>query len=104
MDTQDVLGQYRSTIDELDQRIIGLLAERTAIVRELMVHKTDEDSVRGRDRVQQVIERVRKLALAEGMPADIAERTYCALIEALTDMQLEYLRCRRAAEQGRTGR
>lgn len=96
MDTQKLLQQYRSKIDEIDKRIIGLIAERTAIVRELMVYKTDEESVRGCDRVQQVVDHVRELAAAEGMPTEIAERTYRALIQALTDMQLEYLHSRKS--------
>lgn len=96
MEPQQRLAEYRTRIDALDERIVELLAARTAIVRELMVHKNDEASVRGCDRVQQVVDRVRELAAARGMPADIAERTYRGLIDALTDMQLDYLRQRTA--------
>lgn len=98
MDAEQLLQQYRSKIDEIDKRIIGLIAQRTTIVRELMVYKSDEESVRGCDRVQQVVNRVRELAAAEGMPTEIAERTYRALIQALTDMQLTYLHSRKSNE------
>lgn len=91
MNPQQPLNEYRTRIDALDVRVIELLAERTDIVRQLMVFKTDENSVRSCDRVKQVLDRVRGLATEHGMPPIIAERTYRALIDALTDMQLEFL-------------
>lgn len=96
MQSQQQLSQFRAQIDALDERIVELLAARTKIVQELMVLKKDEESVRGCDRVHQVLDRIGRLASIRGIPADIAVRTYRALIEALTDMQLQYL----AASQG----
>jgi len=91
MKSQLQLNEFRTQIDVLDEKIVALLAERTSIVKELMVFKTDEESVRGCDRVRQVLERIRGLATSYGMPPDIAENTYRALIEALTNMQMDYL-------------
>lgn len=96
MQSQQQLKEFRVQIDVLDERIVELLAARTKIVQELMVLKKDEESVRGCDRVQQVLDRIHHLASGRGMPADIAVRTYRALIEALTDMQLKSLAERQA--------
>ncbi|WP_446211831.1 chorismate mutase [Micromonospora sp. IBSANI012] len=90
------IAALRARIDGLDQRIVELLAERTRVVRELTVHKTDEAAVRSPDRVRQVLDRVHDLAERHGMPPAVAVGTYRALIEELTRMQLEMMDARRA--------
>jgi isochorismate pyruvate lyase len=89
---QETLRTLRREIDALDERIIGLLAERTALVDRVKVVKHDEQAVRSTDRVAQVLARVRGLAEAHGLDPVIAERTYATLIDVLTERQLDYLR------------
>lgn len=90
------IEQLRGRIDDLDRQIVGLLAQRTEIVRKLTEHKRNEEQVRSLDRVQAVLDRVRGLAERYGMPPDIAVATYRTLIQELTDMQMDRL----AARQG----
>ncbi|MFV2102984.1 chorismate mutase [Micromonospora sp. LOL_024] len=91
------IAELRTTIDDLDRRIVGLLAERTRVVRELTVHKTDEPTVRSPDRVRQVLGRVHDLAVGHDMPPEVAVAAYRALIDELTRMQLHMLADRGAA-------
>jgi isochorismate pyruvate lyase len=93
----DRIEELRVCIDALDRQIVALLAERTAVVRELTEFKQDEQTVRSPRRVEQVIARVRGLADEEGMPPAIAEAVYRTLIRELTDLQLRRLAERRAA-------
>nr|AFV52121.1 chorismate mutase [Streptoalloteichus sp. ATCC 53650] len=53
--------------------------------------KHDEQAVRSPDRVEQVIARVRDRAAELGVEPDVVERTYRALITALTDLQMTVL-------------
>ncbi|RZU53884.1 isochorismate pyruvate lyase [Krasilnikovia cinnamomea] len=92
---QGEIDRMRNRIDELDEQIVALLAERTAAVRILTEHKTDEAAVRSPDRVRAVLARVEMLAERHGMPPRIARETYRALIEELTAMQLVRLARRR---------
>nr|WP_272921821.1 chorismate mutase [Streptomyces sp. SID1034] len=85
------------SVDALDRQIVALLAQRTAVVHELTTFKKDEETVRSPGRVAQVIEKVRGLAVEEGMPPGIAESVYRTLITELTDLQMELLAERRAA-------
>ncbi|WP_030218362.1 chorismate mutase [Streptomyces sp. NRRL WC-3626] len=96
MSGSDRIGELRLSIDALDRDIVALLAERTAVVRELTEFKRDEQTVRSPGRVEEVIARVRDLADAHGMPPGIAEAVYRTLIEELTALQLERLAERRA--------
>lgn len=96
---QEQLTGYRQDIDRIDQQIVKLIAERTQIVKKIMVLKTDEESVRSCDRVQQVLDKVARLAEDNGLEPEIAVPTYRTLIQVLTDMQLEYLHQRQQSEQ-----
>ncbi|MEK2488154.1 chorismate mutase [Kitasatospora purpeofusca] len=91
------IEELRLSVDALDRRIVGLLAERTAVVRELTGFKRDEETVRSPGRVEQVVAKVRGLADEHGMPPGIAEATYRTLIDELTGMQMVLLEERRAA-------
>ncbi|MFD7539079.1 chorismate mutase [Streptomyces sp. NPDC059819] len=91
------IDELRLSVDALDRQIVGLLAQRTLVVRELTAFKTDEETVRSPGRVAQVIEKVRSLAVEEGMPPGIAESVYRTLITELTDLQMELLAERRAS-------
>ncbi|MFE4855805.1 chorismate mutase [Streptomyces sp. NPDC056670] len=95
------IDELRLSIDALDRQIVALLAQRTAVVRELTAFKNDEETVRSPGRVAQVIEKVRRLAVEEGMPPGIAESVYRVLITELTDLQMELLAERRASAQHR---
>jgi len=90
--TDPRLAALRDEIDALDEQIVELLARRGAVVTRVGALKrelgSDEDAVRARDRVEGVVRKVRDLAAARGLDPRIADRTYRALIEALTDMQL----------------
>ncbi|MFJ4092254.1 chorismate mutase [Kitasatospora sp. NPDC089913] len=91
------IDELRLSVDALDRRIVALLAERTAVVRELTGFKRDEETVRSPGRVEQVVAKVRGLADEHGMPPGIAEATYRTLIDELTRMQMVLLEERRAA-------
>ncbi|MFF3978587.1 chorismate mutase [Streptomyces sp. NPDC001828] len=95
------IDELRLSIDALDRQIVALLAQRTVVVRELTAFKNDEETVRSPGRVAQVIEKVRRLAVEEGMPPGIAESVYRVLITELTDLQMELLAERRASAQHR---
>lgn len=97
MTPEERIAQCRRLIDDLDRRIVALLAERTGVVRTLTESKDDEAAVRSPSRVEAVVARVRALAEEHGMPPGIAEATYRTLIGELTQMQMERLEQRRAA-------
>jgi len=96
---QEKLTIQREEIDRIDRQIVALLAERTQVVKNIMVLKTNEDSVRSIDRVQQVLDKVAKLAEENGLEPQIAVSTYETLITVLTDMQLEYLHHRQQSDE-----
>jgi isochorismate pyruvate lyase len=81
------LDQLRREIDRLDEQIVRLLAERGGYVLAAARFKRSADEVRAPQRVEQVVARVRDLALKHGALPDVVERTYRTLITAFTDAE-----------------
>ncbi|MEV0402898.1 chorismate mutase [Actinoallomurus sp. NPDC050550] len=89
--THDEIHGIRIEIDELDRRIVALLAERENLVRRAGRLKTSATAVRAPQRVEQVVQRVRAAAADLGATPDVVERTYRAMIGAFIDLELTTL-------------
>lgn len=86
----EILKPYRQRINDIDDRIIDLLVERTGVIREVGHLKFRENipSVL-QDRVDEVRERAAARAGAKGLPADIIRRFYAELIQFSCDLEDE---------------
>jgi isochorismate pyruvate lyase len=82
------LEEVRGCIDGLDRAIVALLAQRGEQVAMAARFKKDAEDVKAPQRVEQVIERVRALALASGGDAEVVERTYRAMISGFIEAEL----------------
>lgn len=79
----------RQAIDNIDTQLVALIAKRGECVKAAAAFKKDQDAVRAPDRVQLVIDKVRAEAAEVGLPEDIIEKTYRAMINAFIDYELE---------------
>ena len=75
------MADVRVAIDELDQTIVALLADRLHYIGEAARIKASRDAVRADPRVAAVIAKVRAAAVANGMDPDFIEPIYRALVE-----------------------
>ena len=82
------LDVIRKNIDELDTRIITLLALRSSLVSAAGKLKNDEQGVRDPKRVVQVIEQVRAKAVASKLDPAIAEKIYRTIIDCFITAEL----------------
>lgn len=76
------LAEVREHIDRLDRQIVPLLAERAGYVEQAPRFKATKHQVVDNDRIEQVISKVRHLAIEEGMEPQLAENIYRAMIDA----------------------
>jgi isochorismate pyruvate lyase len=81
----DTLGEVRTNIDRIDHQIVALIGERGGYVREAARFKANPAAVEDKARVEQIIARLRTLAVEDKAPPDVVEATYRALIAAYTD-------------------
>lgn len=89
MTAPDALADVRRRIDAIDRRMVALIAERQACVVQAGSLKADAAAVRAPARVEQVIARVRALAVEQGASPDVVEATYRALIGAFISLELD---------------
>lgn len=83
------IEDVRNRIDQLDSELVKLIAQRGECVKAAAAFKTDHSAVRAPDRVQQVIDKVRKQASDAGVPEVIVEKVYRTMIGAFIDYELE---------------
>lgn len=85
----DSIEAVRKEIDQLDQQLVALIARRGECVKAAAGFKKDSTAVRAPDRVQQVIDKVKGQAKAQGLPEEIIEQVYRAMITAFIDYELQ---------------
>ena len=81
------MAEVRTHIDALDTRIVALMAERSTYVAQAARIKNNPDLIVDEQRIEHIIARVRHMAADHGAPADVAERTYRAMIGAFIDFE-----------------
>lgn len=77
-----ILAPYRADIDDLDDRIVTLLARRFEIIRDV----ADIKAARGipsvlQDRVEEVLDRTARTAQARGLDPALVRAVYALLID-----------------------
>lgn len=75
------MAELRAAIDDLDQKLVALLAVRQAYIERAAVLKQDRDTVRDPARVEDVVSKVLAEAKRAGLSPAIAEPVWRTLIE-----------------------
>ncbi|KQN64560.1 chorismate mutase [Erwinia sp. Leaf53] len=89
MNIGNSLDELRRQIDTLDSELVKLIAKRATCVKAAAAFKKDSAAVRAPDRVQQVVDKVRLQASEQGLPPEIAESVWRAMIGAFIDYELQ---------------
>lgn len=81
------LEALRRDIDAVDARIVTLLAQRWRLVREAGRYKSTLREVEAKERAEQVVANVRRMAEAQGLSPRVAELVYRILISEFTALE-----------------
>ncbi|HDH53833.1 MAG TPA: cupin domain-containing protein [Nitrospirae bacterium] len=91
------LEEIRQAIDAIDSEIIGLLSKRGNLVSKAGSLKSDEPAVRDPERVQQIINKVKAVAVRTGLDPAIAEQIYRTVTDCFINNELQEFRGENAA-------
>jgi len=83
------MAQVRAGVDDIDRRLVALLAERFAHMRAAARIKPTRDKVRDEDRKAAVIANARAEAERLGLPADAIADLWDRLVEASITYELD---------------
>jgi isochorismate pyruvate lyase len=86
------LADIRASIDRIDGEIVALLAQRLRYTRDAARFKTNEGEVAAPTRAAAVVKRVVALGVGKGVPAEIVEPVYRALVAASIEDQRKVFR------------
>jgi phenylalanyl-tRNA synthetase alpha chain len=82
------LDEVRAAIDDIDARVVGLLAERRAYVLQAGRFKASPETVRVPAREAQVISNVKALAYRAGIEPDLVEALYRQMIDGFVRIEV----------------
>lgn len=82
------LSKFRSRIDEIDDAVIELLAERMRLVADAAALKsTDNLEIRDREREKTVVARLRAKAVGLGLDEDFTSEIFHRIMSHSCDLQ-----------------
>jgi len=88
----DAPGNVRVRLDDVDRRLIGLLAERAELIREVIDFKRAKGmGVVDRAREDEMLARIEVMASERGLDPRIARQVLRAVIDAFTLLEVEQL-------------
>lgn len=76
------LQEVRENIDRLDRILVPILAERAGYVEQAAGFKATKAAVVDPERIEEIILKVRHMAIEEGMSPDLVEHIYRSMIDA----------------------
>ncbi len=82
------LEEARAQIDELDDRIVELIAARNAYIKQLAHFKNSVDEIKAEDRIDDVINRVRAKAIELDLSPNLINDLYLRMIDAMVDSEV----------------
>jgi len=82
------LEEVRKEIDTIDDKIVELIAKRNAYIRELAHFKNSIDEIKAKDRIDDVINRMRSRAIELDLSPNLINDLYIRMIDAMVDTEV----------------
>ncbi|NPA28420.1 MAG: chorismate mutase [Epsilonproteobacteria bacterium] len=82
------LDEVRSEIDKIDEKIVELIAKRNAYVKQLAHFKNSIEEIKAKDRIDDVINRVRAKAIELDLSPNLINDLYVRMIDAMVDSEV----------------
>lgn len=86
------LDDVRYNIDLIDKVIIQLISERSFFVNQASFFKENEQEVEAPQRMEEIIDKVRHVAVSKSLNPNIAETVYRAMIGAFIEQEKNSLK------------
>ncbi|MDD2829272.1 MAG: chorismate mutase [Sulfuricurvum sp.] len=94
MKTEDCqsLEELRRYIDQLDDQIVELIATRNAYVKQAAKFKQSIDEIKGDERMEAVMDRVRNRAMEFGVSPNLLTKLYKIMIDEMVEAEIAEFR------------
>ena len=82
------LQEAREEIDKIDDKIVELIATRNAYIKQLAHFKNSVDEIKAKDRIDDVINRMRARAIELDLSPNLINDLYIRMINAMVDTEV----------------
>jgi len=83
------MDELRKELDLLDNDLIKLVSKRFKFIEEAAIIKDDVSKIRDNDRIENIIKRLRELAIDNDISPDIVEKLWRFIIELSIELETE---------------
>jgi len=88
------LEEVRTEIDKIDEQIVEFMAKRNAYIHQAVKFKQSVEEVKAEDRIDDIIQRVRKKALELDMSPNMITDIYTKMIDEMVEFEISEFRNR----------
>jgi isochorismate pyruvate lyase len=86
------LEEVRHYIDRLDDQIVELIATRNAYVKQAAQFKESVEEIKGKERMDRVMDRVRTHAMELGVSPNLLTKLYTIMIDEMVEAEIAEFR------------
>lgn len=86
------LEELRNCIDAIDDQIVEFIAARNAYVKQAAKFKHSIDEIKGKERMEAVMDRVRMRAMEFGVSPNLLTKLYTIMIDEMVEAEISEFR------------
>ena len=88
----NTLDEARTAIDNVDQEIVKLIAQRNDYIKQIAHFKTSIDEVKSEERIADVISKVRTQAIELDLSPNLINDLYVRMIDGMVESEIAEFR------------
>jgi isochorismate pyruvate lyase len=86
------LEEVRAEIDILDANLVELISQRSHLIRQAAAFKNSVDEVKAEDRIDDIMQRVRKRAIALNINPNMISELFTIMIDEMVETEIAEFR------------
>jgi len=86
------LQEVRDEIDNLDDKLVDLLSERSHLIRQAAAFKNSVDEVKAEDRIEYIMQRIRQRAIELGINPNMISELFTIMINDMVETEIAEFR------------
>jgi isochorismate pyruvate lyase len=86
------LQEVRDEIDKIDAKLVDLISERSHLIRQAAAFKNSVDEVKAEDRIDNIMQRVRKRAIALNINPNMISELFKVMIDEMVETEISEFR------------
>ncbi|MBA1432559.1 MAG: chorismate mutase [Epsilonproteobacteria bacterium] len=88
----NTLQEVRDEIDKIDTKLVVLISERSHLIRQAAAFKNSVDEVKAEDRIDDIMQRVRKRAIELNINPNMISELFTIMIDEMVETEISEFR------------